>query len=67
MHWNRKGLFIEKFCTILLTQSATMPCLLYFLLVRIQNPLNIELQVSPVFSLAWSFWQTLSKILAQLF
>lgn len=67
MHWNRRGLFIEKFSTIPLAQSAIMPYLLYFLLVRIQNPLNIELQASPAFSLAWSFWQTLSKILAQLF
>lgn len=67
MHWNRKGLFIEKFSIIPLTQSVIMYYRLYFILVRIQNSLNIELQVSPVFSLAWSFWQTASKILAQLF
>lgn len=67
MHWNRKYLFNKKFSIISLAQSVALSYLLYFFLVRIHNPLNIELQVSPVFFLAWSFWQTVSKILAQLF
>lgn len=58
---------MRNLSTISLIQSVIMSYLLYFLLSRIKNPLNIEQQVSSAFFLTWSFWQTVSKILAQLF